>query len=167
MAQDPLFEIFRQIDEQNRMAYLAEKFVDMKKEGVSPGVYVAIADNDQYNQGKTSDRKPCCSIDAWHKYWQIAAIKLDNEMECSCCGKKIYTLTSDPRCIKESRGFDEEGNPDQPEKHKAHGGHIYVKDVAIPAGLYITPLCPYCNAQHDKNISIREGAIIVEEICGK
>lgn len=30
MAQDPLFEVFRQIDEQNRMAYLADKLLAIK-----------------------------------------------------------------------------------------------------------------------------------------
>lgn len=166
MAQDPLFEMFGQIDEQERMAYLADKFLAIRKVGITPQVYIAVEDNVQYNQGDTSDRIPCCNIDAWHKFWQVAVIKLDNEMECSCCGKKIYTLINDPRCIDASRGLDENGENDKPENHKAHGGHIYVKSN-IPECLYITPLCPYCNGQHGKNITIRKGSIIVEEICKK
>jgi hypothetical protein len=166
MAQDPLFEVFRQIDEQNRMAYLADKLLAIRDEGITPHVFIANADNIQFNQGKTSGRTPCCNIDAWHKYWQINSMKFDNEMVCSSCGKKIYTLTSDPRCIEASRGLDEEGKKDQPENHKAHGGHIYVRSN-VPECLYITPLCPYCNGQHEKDIIIRKGSVIVEEICSE
>ena len=162
MTPKDLWESIKSYWEEKRVEFLNAKLQEMKKELPQVEVYYAKHDTVILNGGDTSNRHPCCEIGAWHKYWQIATMNFDNMMSCSCCGKPIFSDITDERCHNVSLGMDEEGNPDCPEKHQAHGGHIVIdffgKDV-----FFITPMCPHCNGQHDKELPLLKDALVVKE----
>lgn len=119
-AQD-LYNAFKSYWDEQPIAFLNEKTVEMKRVLPMEEAYFAKHETKIMNAGDISDRHPCCNIGAMHKYWQIATANYDNMMHCSCCNKPIF---SDARCTNAALGLDEEGKQDTPEKHQSHGGHI-------------------------------------------
>ena len=113
------------------------------------------------NCGKTGDRDAPKGV-SWIDYWRAMTGKLSEILECSSCGKTIIVGEPTEEQKKEFTKGD-----DTVEKHKAHGGHIWVKtpeDKKFVGGRYITPLCPKCNGQHGKEIPIRKGSVYCKEL---
>lgn len=162
MTANDLWKAIKSYWEGKRIEFLTEKTKEMKQVLPTVEVYFAKQDTTIRNAGDTSDRHPCCEIGAWHKYWQIATVNYDNMMYCSSCGKPIFSDITDDRCQNVSQGKDEEWNPDRPENHLAHGGHIII-DVLDPNGYFITPLCPHCNGQHEAELPLKKDSLVVKE----
>lgn len=158
-------DIFRALNccnESERVVFLAQKTIEMKKVLPKLDVLEALRDTSVINAGDTSNRYPCCNIRAWHKYWQIATSEFSNQMRCSSCGKPIFSDITDENCIKVSRGFDEDGERDNPDKHCAMGAHVFIEQYSTEE-YFITPLCPHCNNKHEENIPLKKGSLLVKE----
>lgn len=162
MTPQDLYNALKSYWDEQRIAFLNEKTVEMKSVLPTVEAYFAKQDTKIRNAGDTSDRHPCCDIGAWHRYWQIATANFDNMMYCSCCGKPIFSDVSDARCANVALGKDEEGKQDTPEKHQAHGGHIII-DCFGKDNYFITPMCPHCNGQHNKVLPLLKDSIVVKE----
>lgn len=121
----------------------------------------AERDHSKKNCGKTSDRNAPKGV-PWIDYWRAMTVNHDNTMKCSSCGKVIFVGDPTDEQKKEfSKG------EDTVEKHRAHGGHIWVNspaDESFVGGRYITPLCPECNGQHGKDINIKKGSEYCKEL---
>lgn len=118
-------------------------------------------DHYEKNCGGTGDRTAYKGI-SWIDYWRAMTGNHSNTMLCSSCGKEIFV--GNPSALQ-NLAFTQ-GN-DTVEKHRAHGGHIWINtpaDKSYPGGRYITPLCPDCNGQHDKNILIKKDAVYCKEL---
>ncbi len=158
-------DIFRALNctnESQRVEFLAQKTIEMKKMLPELDVLEALRDTTVINAGDTSNRHPCCNIEAWHKYWQIAVSEFGNQMKCSSCGKPIFSDVTDENCRKVSQGLDEVGELDNPDKHKAHGGHVFIEQYSTTE-YFITPLCPHCNSKHDEVLPLKKGSLLVKE----
>lgn len=131
------------------------------KEFEDPQILHANNDHNEKNCGGTGDREAPKGI-SWIDYWRAMTNNTANTMYCSSCGKEIFV--GDP--TEEQKKKFSVGN-DTIEKHRAHGGHIWVEsssDKSYPGGRYITPLCPNCNGQHDKDIPIKKGSVFCKEV---
>lgn len=113
------------------------------------------------NCGNTGDREAYKGV-SWIDYWRAMTGNTDATMCCSSCGKEIFV--GEPTSAQKemfSKG------DDKVEKHRAHGGHIWVVTPAnkkYTGGRYIIPLCPECNGQHGKEINIRNGSVYCKEL---
>ena len=99
---------------------------------------------------------------SWIDYWRAMTRNFCDTLKCSSCGKTI--IVGEP--TEEQKEEFTKGD-DTVAKHKAHGGHIWVKTPAgknFVGGRYITPLCPKCNGQHDQEIPIMKGAVYCKEL---
>lgn len=159
---EDIFRALNCMNESKRVDFLAQKTIEMRK--ILPELYVleALRDTTVINAGDTTNRHPCCNIEAWHKYWQIAASEFGNQMRCSSCGKPIFSDVTDENCRKVSHGFDEAGELDNPDKHKAHGGHVLIEQYSMTE-YFITPLCPHCNNKHGEILPLMQGSLLVKE----
>lgn len=118
-------------------------------------------EHEKKNCGKTGDRNAPKGF-SWIDYWRAMTGNHNTTLKCSSCGKEIIV---DEPTEEQKQKFT--FGDDTVEKHKAHGGHIWVispEDKSYVGGRYITPLCPKCNGQHDKNITIRRGAVYCKEL---
>lgn len=113
------------------------------------------------NCGNTGDREAYKGV-SWIDYWRAMTGNTDATMCCSSCGKEIFV--GEPTSAQKetfSKG------DDKVEKHRAHGGHIWVVAPAnkkYTGGRYIIPLCPECNGQHGKDINVRKGSEYCKEL---
>lgn len=143
-------------------SFFEEKTKEMKKILPTIDCYKALKDNYVVNAEGTKDRKPCCDIKAWHKYWMIVSGNFNNRMECGFCKKPVFADINTQECFESTIGKkDEDGKPDKIENHQAHGGHLEI-DI-LGRGYYITPLCPRCNSKEGKTLKLLKGAIVVKE----
>lgn len=121
----------------------------------------AERDHCEKNCSKTSERSAPNGV-SWIDYWRAMTDNHLNTLKCSSCGKVLFVGEPTNEQKKEfSRGVD------TIERHRAHGGHIWVSspaDRSFVGGRYITPLCPECNGQHDKYINIMKGSIYCKEL---
>lgn len=118
-------------------------------------------DNLMTNCNNTADRKAAKGW-SWIEYWRAMTGKTDTQLSCASCGKLIY-VGSIPKMMERMYAL----TGDEPEKHIAHGGHVWVnapKDAKYSGGRYIVPLCPYCNGQHGQKILIKEGSVLCKEL---
>ena len=159
---EDIFRALNCFNESKRVEFLAQKTIEMKKILPEVDVLEALRDTTVINAGDTSNRHPCCNIKAWHKYWQIATSEFGNQMKCSSCGKPIFSDVTDDNCKNVSLGLDENGEPDNPDKHIALGGHVFIEQYSM-AEYFITPLCPHCNNKHEESIPLRKGSLLVKE----
>lgn len=159
---EDIFRALNCFNESQRVEFLAQKTIEMKKILPKVDVLEALRDTTVINAGDTSNRHPCCNIEAWHKYWQIATSEFGNQMICSSCGKPIFSDVTDENCRKVSQGLDEDGKPDTPDKHCALGGHVFIEQYSTEK-YFITPLCPHCNNKYEKTIPLRKGSLLVKE----
>lgn len=159
---EDIFRALNCMNESKRVEFLAQKTIEMRKILPELDVLEALRDTIVINAGDTSDRHPCCNIEAWHKYWQIATSEFGNQMRCSSCGKPIFSDVTDDNCRKVSQGLDEAGELDNPDKHKAHGGHVLIEQYSMKE-YFITPLCPHCNNRHGEDLPLMKGSLLVKE----
>lgn len=118
-------------------------------------------DHDLKNCGKTGDRNAPLNL-YWIDYWRAMTGNHSNMLYCSSCGKEIFN--GKPTAIQKWK-FSQ--GDDTVDKHKAHGGHVWIKspkDKSYIGGRYITPLCPNCNGQHGKDITIKQGSVYCKEL---
>lgn len=118
-------------------------------------------DHREKNCGGTGNRTAPKGV-SWIDYWRAMTDKTVGTLTCSCCGKEIFVGEPTETQKKEyTKGVD------TIEKHRAHGGHLWInspKDNSYVGGRYITPLCPDCNGQHGKDIIIKKGAVYCKEL---
>lgn len=134
---------------------------EVEKENGACQILHAEHTHNKKNCGKTGDRDAPKGV-SWIDYWRAMTGNHSDTLECSSCGKTIIVGEPTEEQQKEFTKGD-----DTVAKHKAHGGHIWVKspeDKSFVGGRYITPLCPKCNGQHDKEIPIRKGAVYCKEL---
>lgn len=121
-------------------------------------ILVSQRDHLVKNTGNTADRK-AHNGHYWIEYWQAMTGNHEHRLVCSSCGKEIF--------VGQPTIADYVDFKDGVDKHKAHGGHIWVvapQDAGYTGGRYITPLCPFCNGQHDKQININKDAKYCKEL---
>ena len=110
------------------------------------------------NAGNTGKRK-AHNGHSWIDYWRAMTDNHKHRLTCNSCGKSIFVGKPDL--------IDYVDFGDKLEEHKAHGGHLWInapKGADYTGGRYITPLCPSCNGQHDKQININKGAVCCKEL---
>ena len=134
---------------------------EVKKEFGECTILQSKSDHKKKNCGNTGGRS-AYKGETWIDYWRAMTDNVATTMWCSSCGKEIFVgePTSDQK-LKFSKGGD------KVENHRAHGGHIWVDSPAskkYTGGRYITPLCPECNGQHDKDINIRKDSVYCKEL---
>ena len=134
---------------------------EVEKENGECQILHSVCDHNEKNCGKTSDRNAPKNV-SWIDYWRAMTENYSNTLVCSSCGKVIIVgEPTDDQKKEFSKG------DDTIEKRKAHGGHIWIKtpsDKSYIGGRYITPLCPHCNGQHDKEIPVRKDAVYCKEL---
>lgn len=99
---------------------------------------------------------------SWIDYWRSLTKRYTTILHCSCCGKEIIIGTPTPEQVLEWTTLDE-----TIDEHKAEGGHVEFsapKEADWKGGLFIVPLCPKCNAQRGKYITIKEGSYLCKEV---
>lgn len=98
----------------------------------------------------------------WIDYWRSMTGIYETRLSCSSCGEDIY-VGDIPRIMNDFYLL----TGDDPERHKACGGHVWVNTPSnqnYPGGSYITPLCPSCNNKRGEIIPILKGSKICKEI---
>ena len=124
----------------------------------------ATKDIKKKNCVKTGNREAPDNA-SWIDYWRAMTEKHSKTMYCSSCGKELFVgEPSLNQFVKFNQGTD------TIDKHRAHGGHIWVvasDEAKYTGGRYITPLCPECNGQHDKDITIKKGSVYCKELGAK
>lgn len=113
------------------------------------------------NAGDTSNRDAHGGI-SWINYWRAITKNYDTILHCSSCGKVIFVGELTQAQIRQNLPIGA-----NLEDYRAHGGHIKLLppvDAKWRRGLYITPLCPECNAKHGQRIPIRAGSILCKEV---
>jgi hypothetical protein len=158
-------DLFRRIKSywgEPEASFFEEKTKEMKQILPTIECYKALKKNYVVNAEGTKDRKPCCNIGAWHKYWMIVSGHFENKMECGFCKKPIFADIHTQECFESTIGkFDKDGNPDKIENHQAHGGHLEI-DI-LGEGYFITPLCPCCNSKEGETFELLKDVIVVKE----
>lgn len=128
-------------------------------------IYVVPEDCEMYNCGDTSGRKAPDGI-SWTDFWRAMTGYYEQELHCSSCGKELFAGN-----IPTMRQFiSGEIDVENSDKHKSHGGHIWLdkpEDSSFKGGRYITPLCPEHNGQREKLIPIKKGSVLCKEIVAK
>lgn len=123
-----------------------------------------IKSNNKKNCNNTDDRKAAKGW-SWIDYWRAMTGNSETQLSCASCGKIIY-VGPIPKMMERMYAL----TGDKPENHVAHGGHVWVntpKSGKYKGGIYIVPLCPYCNGQHGKDIIIKEGSVLCKELCAE
>lgn len=99
---------------------------------------------------------------SWIDYWRAMTGNHESRLFCSSCGQVIF-VGEVPKIMKDLYI----ATGDTEERHKAMGGHVWVKAPSngkYPQGRYITPLCPACNNKRGEEIPIIKGSRICKEL---
>ena len=99
---------------------------------------------------------------SWIDYWRAMTGNHESRLFCSSCGQVIF-VGDVPKIMRDL--YVETG--DSVERHKAIGGHVWIKKTEsgkYPGGRYITPLCPECNNKRGIEIPIIKGSRVCKEL---
>ena len=99
---------------------------------------------------------------SWIDYWRAMTGNHESRLFCSSCGQVIF-VGDVPKIMKDLYV----ATGDTVERHKAMGGHVWVKPPSngqYPGGRYITPLCPVCNAKRGEELPIIKGSRVCKEL---
>lgn len=124
-------------------------------------VLTAKTDTSSRNCNNTSERVADNDF-SWIDYWRAMTGISDTRLFCSSCGKVIF-VGNIPPLMEDFYSK----TKDNPESHKAFGGHVWViasKNGKYPGGRYITPLCPACNNKCNEQIPILKGTKLCKEL---
>ncbi len=126
-----------------------------------PTILEVIEETSIKNAGNTGGRNAFGGM-SWIDYWRAVTGNYATTLRCSSCGKVIVvgepTLTQRMDFVAKGETKDD---------HKAEGGHMWVTapdGVKWRGGLYITPLCPACNAKLEQYIPIKIGSELCKEV---